>query len=66
MSEPDKSEAALPQLEAALPRLDPALPRLDPALPRRIPLLIFAWLWVAVPFAYGLDRLIVNLLKLFQ
>ncbi|MGY2063505.1 MFS transporter small subunit, partial [Nocardia gipuzkoensis] len=22
--------------------------------------------WVAAPFAYGLDRLIVNLLKLFQ
>ncbi|MFI9503402.1 hypothetical protein [Nocardia sp. NPDC052566] len=33
---------------------------------RRIPLLIFAWLWVATPFAYGVYRLIVNLLKLFQ
>ncbi|RDI65115.1 MFS transporter small subunit [Nocardia pseudobrasiliensis] len=34
--------------------------------PRRTALLIFAWAWVATPFAYGLDRLIVNLLKLFQ
>lgn len=34
--------------------------------PRRIPLLVFAWVWVAAPFAYGLDRLVVNLLKLFQ
>ncbi|WP_281033406.1 MFS transporter small subunit [Nocardia concava] len=33
---------------------------------RRLPLLIFAWVWVAVPFAYGVDRLIVNLLKLFH
>jgi hypothetical protein len=32
----------------------------------RIPLLTFSWLWVAAPFAYGVDRLIVNLLKLFQ
>ncbi|MEV6554308.1 hypothetical protein AB0M22_01215 [Nocardia sp. NPDC051756] len=38
----------------------------ETAPPQRIPLLIFAWLWVAAPFAYGLDRLIVNLLKLFQ
>ncbi|WP_433657759.1 MFS transporter small subunit [Nocardia sp. CA-128927] len=38
----------------------------ETAPPRRIPLLVFAWLWVAAPFAYGLDRLIVNLLKLFQ
>ncbi|MBF6543525.1 MFS transporter small subunit [Nocardia brasiliensis] len=35
-------------------------------LPRRIPLLICAWLWVAIPFGYGVDRLIVNLLKLFH
>ncbi|MEV6768631.1 hypothetical protein AB0N05_08340 [Nocardia sp. NPDC051030] len=35
-------------------------------VPNRIPLLIFAWLWVAAPFSYGLYRLVVNLLKLFQ
>ncbi|MFI6211285.1 hypothetical protein ACIBCD_04765 [Nocardia brasiliensis] len=40
--------------------------RTESTLPRRIPLLIFAWLWVAIPFAYGVDRLIVNLLKLFH
>ncbi|PXX69303.1 hypothetical protein DFR70_102992 [Nocardia tenerifensis] len=38
----------------------------ETSAPRRLPLLVFAWLWVAAPFAYGLDRLIVNLLKLFQ
>ncbi|WP_194834432.1 hypothetical protein [Nocardia sp. XZ_19_369] len=38
----------------------------ETAAPRRIPLLIFAWLWVAAPFSYGVYRLIVNLLKLFQ
>ena len=32
----------------------------------RTPLLIFSWLWVAAPFAYGVDRLIVNLVKLFH
>ncbi|MEC3918288.1 MFS transporter small subunit [Nocardia sp. CDC160] len=35
-------------------------------VPRRIPLLVLSWTWVAVPFAYGVDRLIVNLLKLFH
>jgi hypothetical protein len=35
-------------------------------VPKRIPLLIGSWLWVAAPFAYGVDRLIVNLLKLFH
>ncbi|WP_330254509.1 hypothetical protein OG874_08180 [Nocardia sp. NBC_00565] len=38
----------------------------EAAPPRRIPLLAFAWLWVAAPFVYGLDRLLVNLLKLFH
>ncbi|MFG1796084.1 hypothetical protein [Nocardia sp. NPDC049149] len=38
----------------------------DADTPRRLPLLIFAWLWVTAPFLYGVDRLIVNLLKLFQ
>jgi hypothetical protein len=40
--------------------------RTEAAPPRRIPLLIFSWLWVVAPSVYGLDRLIVNLLKLFQ
>ncbi|MEV5840301.1 hypothetical protein [Nocardia sp. NPDC052112] len=38
----------------------------ESAGPQRIPLLIFAWAWVAAPFSYGIYRLTVNLLKLFQ
>ncbi|MEU7632674.1 hypothetical protein AB0C34_22210 [Nocardia sp. NPDC049220] len=40
--------------------------RAEAASPQRMPLLVFSWVWVTVPFAYGVDRLVVNLLKLFQ
>ena len=32
---------------------------------KRTALLIVAWAWVLVPFAYGLDQLIVKVVKLF-
>jgi hypothetical protein len=33
---------------------------------KRIALLVVAWAWVLVPFAYGLDQLIVKVAKLFN
>ena len=33
---------------------------------KRIALLVVAWAWVLVPFAYGLDQLIVKVAKLFS
>jgi len=35
------------------------------AAEKRTVLLIVAWAWVLVPFAYGLDQLIVKVAKLF-
>jgi hypothetical protein len=31
----------------------------------RVPLAVFAWLWVAVPFGYGLWQLLVKVVQLF-
>ena len=33
---------------------------------KRTALMIVAWVWVLVPFAYGLDQLIVKVAKLFN
>lgn len=33
---------------------------------KRTVLLIVAWAWVLVPFAYGLNQLIVKVVKLFN
>jgi len=32
----------------------------------RVGLLTVAWLWVGLPFAYGVYELIVNVVKIFQ
>ncbi|WP_441296806.1 MFS transporter small subunit [Allokutzneria sp. A3M-2-11 16] len=32
---------------------------------RRIPLMVLAWVWVGVPFAYGLYQLITKVTQLF-
>ncbi|GGR99193.1 hypothetical protein GCM10010252_42380 [Streptomyces aureoverticillatus] len=37
----------------------------DPAPPRRRPLIIGAWLWVALPLAYGLYELVHKAKQLF-
>ncbi|WP_188317085.1 MFS transporter small subunit [Solihabitans fulvus] len=36
------------------------------AAPNRVALLVVAWLWVTLPFLYGLYKLIMNAQKLFQ
>ena len=33
--------------------------------PRRLALTVFAWLWVAVPFGYGVWQLLVKVVQLF-
>lgn len=33
---------------------------------KRTALLVVSWAWVLVPFAYGLDQLIVKVAKLFN
>ena len=44
-----------------------ATPAGAPVAPqKRTALLIGAWAWVLVPFAYGLDQLIVKVVKLFN
>ena len=37
----------------------------SPNPPDRRPLIVFAWIWVGVPLAYGLYRLFLNAAKLF-
>lgn len=37
----------------------------QPSHPRRVPLLVLAWLWVALPFAYGVVELIRKVAQLF-
>ncbi|WP_281270704.1 MFS transporter small subunit [Amycolatopsis palatopharyngis] len=32
---------------------------------RRTPLLVFVWLWVGLPFAYGLFELVRKVIQLF-
>lgn len=33
--------------------------------PNRVPLIVLAWAWVAVPFAYGVYQLFLKLVQLF-
>jgi hypothetical protein len=37
-----------------------------PAVKKPTALLIVAWAWVLVPFAYGVDQLVVKVVKLFN
>jgi hypothetical protein len=36
------------------------------ATPSRTPLMILAWLWVGLPFAYGVYELLLKLSQLFS
>jgi hypothetical protein len=33
--------------------------------PNRVPLIVFAWAWVVLPFAYGVYQLFLKLVQLF-
>jgi hypothetical protein len=50
------------ELTGEPPATDPA----DQTAPSRIPLLVLAWLWVALPFSYGIYELIRKVAQLFN
>lgn len=41
-------------------------PAQDAPAPQRVPLLVIAWLWVLVPFGYGVYELIRKVTQLFN